>query len=184
MVWVHSIWNGKFSFRSFLLTKENLPIENASIFCSTTYSVESKTNLFIRAIARTSSLFQSTLNQRAGEFPANSLIYYAVIMRRNFIVWELILCQVHKDSIFPLVKFEREDNLLQSPSYHLKIFEVSLNELHCSSSLCIHRCRGDDRRQTSCGLRSAIMRKKHEKSKATWEVSLSTLPAGLISRRM
>ena len=64
MVWVHSIWIGKFSFRSFLLTKENLPIENA------------KTNLFIRTIARTSSLSESTLNQRAGEFHANLLIYY------------------------------------------------------------------------------------------------------------
>ena len=84
-------------------------------------------------------------------------------MRRNFIVWELVLCQVHKDSIFPLVKFEREDNLLQSPSHHLKIFEVSLNEMHCSSLLCVHRCRGDDRRQTSSGLRSAVMRKKTRK---------------------
>ena len=105
-------------------------------------------------------------------------------MRRNFIVWELILCQVYKDSIFPLVKFEREDNLRQCPSHHLKIFEVSLNEMHCSSSLCVHRCRGDDRRQTSCGLRSAVMRKQHEKSNATWEVSLSPFSAGLISRRM
>ena len=133
MVRVHSIWIGKFSFRLFLFAKENFPIENASIFCSTTYSVESKTSLSIRAIARTSCLSQSY---------ANFNFWY--IMRRNFIVWELVLCQVHKDSIFPLVKFEREDNLLQSPSHHLKIFEVSLNEMHCSGSLWVHRCRGDD----------------------------------------
>ena len=106
------------------------------------------------------------------------MLTFWYIMRRNFIVWELILCQVHKDSIFPLVKFEREDNLLQSPSHHLKIFEVSLNEMHCSSLLCVHRCRGDDRRQTSSGLRSAVMRKKHEKSKNREKYLYPRFPRG------
>ena len=39
-------------------------------------SQKPKTKLSIRAIARTSSLSQSTLNQRAGKFHANFLIYY------------------------------------------------------------------------------------------------------------